>query len=105
MTATALAVISALSGAPASAAEPGDQVAASELPGLLHVRAEDTAQNYDRDLFDHWIDADGDGCNARYEVLIEESTTPGHRGARMHPCRRHVGVSDGRCDGDGSCRH
>ena len=31
---------------------------------------------YDRELFVHWIDADGDGCNTRREVLIEEAVTP-----------------------------
>ncbi len=28
---------------------------------------------YDRDLFDHWVDVDGDGCDARREVLIAEA--------------------------------
>ena len=39
----------------------------------LSVAAEDPL-GYDRDLFNHWIDADGDGCDTRREVLIVEAT-------------------------------
>lgn len=31
---------------------------------------------YKRQLFKHWTDDDGDGCNTREEVLIAESITP-----------------------------
>ncbi|HIW63011.1 MAG TPA: HNH endonuclease family protein [Candidatus Stackebrandtia excrementipullorum] len=37
--------------------------------------APEQRDGYDRDLFKHWIDEDGDGCNTRYEVLIEEAVT------------------------------
>jgi hypothetical protein len=48
----------------------------SRLLGTLTVTAEPARTGYDRELFDHWIDADGDGCDTRYEVLIAQSTTP-----------------------------
>ena len=57
---------------PAAASE----TIAADVPGLLRVAEETSAPSYERNRFEHWIDADGDGCNTRFEVLIEESTTP-----------------------------
>ena len=37
------------------------------------VITEDQIGGYSRNLFKHWIDADKDGCNTRYEVLISEA--------------------------------
>lgn len=42
--------------------------AIADLPVASEVRT-----GYDRDLFHHWIDADGDGCSTRNEVLLEEA--------------------------------
>ncbi|MEU7994089.1 HNH endonuclease family protein [Micromonospora sp. NPDC049060] len=42
----------------------------ADLPVATEVRT-----GYNRDLFPHWTDADSDGCNTRYEVLIAEATT------------------------------
>lgn len=39
----------------------------------LRVAPEGARTGYDRDLFTHWVDDDGDGCDTREEVLITES--------------------------------
>lgn len=47
------------------------QTAVADLPVATEVRT-----GYDRDLFQHWIDADGDGCHTRNEVLLAEADDP-----------------------------
>ena len=63
-------------------AAPGQPVQAPEasatqaLLDSLRVEVEPARVGYDRDLFDHWSDVDGDSCNTRYEVLAAESLEP-----------------------------
>ncbi len=47
------------------------QTAITDLPVATEVRT-----GYNRDLFKHWTDADGDGCSTRNEVLIAEADDP-----------------------------
>jgi hypothetical protein len=53
----------------------GEPVDALALLATLPVESE-VSDGYDRALFKHWVDADGDGCDTREEVLIAESLTP-----------------------------
>lgn len=57
----------------ASAAEPPE--ALTTRIGELTVAAEIPRAGYDRDLFDHWVDLDGDCQDTRHEVLVAESRT------------------------------
>jgi hypothetical protein len=51
---------------------------------------------YNRAYFEHWIDADGDGCDTRAEVLLEESFIPATTGPG---CTVLTGQWDSRYDG------
>ena len=56
---------------PAATTAPQDCELAALLTQL--VIEDEFPSGYDRDLFQHWIDADRDGCDARREVLILEA--------------------------------
>lgn len=64
--------------APEAPVQPAPPVATGGLEALVaSLRVEPEVQaGYDRDLFRHWSDSDGDGCDSRREVLIAESLTP-----------------------------
>ena len=77
--------------APAQAADLSGQVPASQILAQL-VTATPSGATYDRAYFEHWIDADGDGCNTREEVLLAESKTAACGGQRVHGGVGEVGV-------------
>jgi hypothetical protein len=66
--AASLALVLGSGVTPALAADVSVNTLLKELP----VKGEYTGA-YDRGKFQHWIDADGDGCDTRREVLIAES--------------------------------
>lgn len=78
-----LAPAEAHAAAPPLAGAPGDTITLPVRDALaaLPVRAEDTSP-YSRDAFKHWVDADGDGCNARAEVLKSEAVIAPEEGPR-----------------------
>lgn len=67
---------------PSASSSPGSAAAAPASSGtasaLLAALATDNSPEshtgYNRDLFTLWVDADGDGCNTRAEVLMSESS-------------------------------
>lgn len=70
--AAAVASLSTVALTAAAAPSIADDQTASQLAASLVVAGESTA-GYDRALFEHWVDEDGDGCDTRQEVLIAES--------------------------------
>jgi putative cell wall-binding protein len=58
----------------------GGTMPASQMLSQL-VTATPSSATYDRAYFQHWIDADSNGCDTRQEVLIAESTTPVVKGS------------------------
>jgi len=66
---------------PEPAPEPEPEPAPPPASGLealvvqLRVEAE-YPSGYDRDLFRHWSDLDGNGCDTRRDVLIQEAQVP-----------------------------
>jgi hypothetical protein len=74
--------LTGLSPASAAAAEAAAAPSARAVTVLLHdavaglPTGTESRAGYQRSSFRHWIDADRDGCNARYEVLIEEAVSP-----------------------------
>ena len=61
---------------PADEARPPGADDAALLSRLTVAEVSADLPDYDRELFEHWIDADGDGCDTREEVLIAESEGP-----------------------------
>ncbi len=58
---------------PSATASPASEPTSLQELILQLVIAPEFPDGYDRDLFRHWIDVDGNGCNTRREVLIAEA--------------------------------
>ncbi|MEE6262896.1 hypothetical protein [Plantactinospora sonchi] len=82
-----LAVLGLASPAQAATVSQPLRTMIANLPVATEIRT-----GYNRDLFPHWVDADGDGCNSRYEVLIAEAVTRPTVGSRGSVSRTPIGA-------------
>jgi len=65
--------VATVDAAPADlAASPGDTLNALEVLQTIRVERE-SPRGYSRSLFKHWLDVDGDGCDAREQVLKRDA--------------------------------
>jgi len=67
----------------------------TDLLRQLVVEPESNSPAYDRDRFEEGIDANGDGCNTRREVLKQESTVPVRQGSSCSLTGSWVSYYDG----------
>jgi putative cell wall-binding protein len=75
-----LLISTLVSTSPAQAAGLSGNATAQQILNSLSI-ATPVTTGYDRSLFVHWIDADGNGCDTRQEVLTAESLIPVVKGA------------------------
>ncbi len=68
-------VLAGVLGVPATAHAETYSAPLTTAIGDLTVAGE-VRTGYSRDLFPHWVDADGDGCSTRNEVLVAEADDP-----------------------------
>ena len=98
--------LTVLGAAPAPSYAAGETYSAPLTTAIAGLTvATEVRTGYSRTLFPHWVDADGDGCSTRYEVLdleSENSVTCGNlSGGRWYSYYDRVSWTDsGRIDID-----
>lgn len=78
-----IALVSLLALATAESGGSAQSLSASALLSKLQVGIEQASSTYDRDLFNHWTDADNDCQDARAEVLARDSKSPVAKSCRI----------------------